>query len=390
MKKYRVTAFTALSILTPLILLSIYRNDNASAEESQTAIPVKTITLTPEPFQPTERFSGFLQSENQTDIRANISGRVISIRKNPGETVREGETLAILAEESIASANTSAAHSVSAARETVDAIKRYYDQKINEAEASLKKTKESERAGDATKKDVSVAEETVASAKKLRDAELSRAESTLVSAQGNELMTQASARDLIIRAPFSGIILRRDINIGSRVFPSDMLFSIASTENYELPISVPVSIARQISAETPLNLFTEESKTPLSGSIDSYAPASSNQTGETLVRIRTRKNENNPLPPIGSFIEAEFPLQEKRDAIVIPASAIVFRYGDPIVFIIREGRAKATGVELGQTIGNRREIISGLQTGDTLVTAGMHLLRENAIISISPEIQESL
>lgn len=383
--KYRIAAIATLSIILIPTLWNFSHNHNASAEETPIAVSVKTMTLTPESFQPTERFSGFLQGENQTDIRANISGAVTSIRKNPGETAQQGEVLAVLTEESITSANASATHSVSAAKETFETIKRYYNQKINEAEAALKKTKESKRSGDATTKDVGVAEEAVASAKRLRDAELSQAEAAIIAAQGSALLAQSSAHNLIIRAPFSGIILRRNITIGSRVFPGDTLFVFASTKNYELPISVPVSIARHVSVGTPLNLLAEESKALLSGIIDSYAPASDDKTGETLVRIRIQKNRNDEIPLIGSFVTAEFPLQEKTSSIVIPTSALVFRYGDPIVFIVEEGHAKIRNVELGQNALDRQEILSGIQTGDTLITAGMHLLREGDAVSISSE-----
>ena len=88
---------------------------------------------------------------------------------------------------------------------------------------------------------------------------------------------------------------------------------------------------------------------------------------------------------MGSFVTAEFPLQEKTSSIVIPTSALVFRYGDPIVFIVEEGHAKIRNVELGQSAGDHREILSGIQTGDTLITAGMHLLREGDAVSISSE-----
>lgn len=383
--KYRISAFATLLILLITTLWSISSNHKASAEETPTATPIKTVTLTPESFQPTERFSGFLQGDNQTDIRTNISGTVTSIQKNPGETAQQGEVIAVLTEESIASANASATHSVSATKETFETIKRYYNQKINEAEATLKKTKESKRSGDATTKDIDVAEEAVASAKRLRDAELSQAEAAIIATQGSELIAQSSAHNLVIRAPFSGTILRRNITLGSRVFPGDILFVFASTKNYELPISVPVSIARHVSVGTPLNLLTEESEAPLSGIIDSYAPASDDKTGETLVRIRIQKNNNDAIPPIGSFVTAEFPLQEKTSSIVIPTSALVFRYGDPIVFIVEEGHAKIRNVELGQSAGDHREILSGIQTGDTLITAGMHLLREGDAVSISSE-----
>lgn len=385
--KHQIAIFASLSIVFSLALWTVYQSHRATAQSKETArtIPVSTVIVTRDSFQPTDSFSGFLRGENQTDLRANISGLVTSIRREPGERVQQGEVLATLSEANIASQNASAALSVSAAENTLDATKRYYNQKINEAEAALKKTKESKLSGDATTKDVHVAEESVASAKRLRDTEISRAEAAVAAAKGGQMISKASESDLIIRAPFSGVVLRRDISIGSRAFPGDTLFALASTENRELSVSVPVSVAKELTINSTVSLKAENGSEPFTGTIDSYAVASDDQTGETRVRIRISSTTNKMLPPVGTFTTVELPLQNIANTIAIPTSAIVFRYGDPIVFIIENGHAIAKTVELGQDSGDHQEIISGLNAGDEIVTAGMHALREGDDVLVSQE-----
>lgn len=73
-------------------------------------------------------------------------------------------------------------------------------------------------------------------------------------------------------------------------------------------------------------------------------------------------------------------LFESREGLGVPSSSILNREGKKVVFVIRDGRAYQTPVTTGFQNGTSTEIVSGLKAGDTVVTEGQTLLRDNLAV----------
>lgn len=384
--------FPSKSLLLPATLvvltagLWLYESSNTKAQTVSSEPkpkPVHVSILSPVEFQPVERFSGFVRGTRQADIRSKTNGTIVSLRKEPGDFVRSGETLAILEANELSAAGQGASFSLDSVRESLHKTRDLYNQKIDEAEANLEKTKENKRNGDATRKDVAIAEETLKSTKKMRDVEVARAESGVTTAQGGTLIADASIKNLTITAPFSGVITSKTASIGSFVSSGTTLYTLASPSDLEIATSVPSRIASNLAQGTPVTVFPEGSNaTAIKGSVFSVARAVSESTGETSVRTRLSKADENTLPILGQYTEVELPAGAPKTTLLIPESSIIRAYDDTFVFTVRDGKAYKRHVALGSTSGDRREILSGLQSGEQLVVEGMHALQENMNVEI--------
>jgi len=69
------------------------------------------------------------------------------------------------------------------------------------------------------------------------------------------------------------------------------------------------------------------------------------------------------------------PIGKARDVISVHKDAVVVRKGRDVVFVIEDGRAKMRNVRLGEGIGGRFEVLSGLNPGDLTVVRGNERLR---------------
>lgn len=340
--------------------------------------PVKIESVSLSSFQSTETFSGFVRGIHQADISAKTSGYIISLLKEPGERVRSGDLLAVLDGHELITSNQSANLILTAALATLDRTEHYTRQQVDAAETSLSKVKDDRERGSATSKDVRVAEDAVRTAKKLRDVENAQATASVAAIQGAEITAKDSLENRFVRAPFSGIISAKHGVIGAFTSPGNTLYSILSPDSLEISISVPLRVATSIQKDTVVSIQPEHSNQQVAGVVFSIAPAGNAATGETIATIRFRDSNDKTTPTIlsGEYASVGFPIEPAREALLIPDSAIVRQYDETFVFTVIDSHAHKQPVKIGGRSGDSREIISGLNPNDTIVTEGMHSLRE--------------
>jgi RND family efflux transporter MFP subunit len=342
--------------------------------------PVHTILVAPTDFQPTEEFSGFIHGTNEANISPKTSGYVVAFLKKPGDHVRFGETLALLDGNALIAQKQSADQNLTAAIHSLNESENYYRQKVDESEAALAKVKADRNAGNANNKDVNLAKEAVQSAQRLRDAQIAQAEASVTAARGGTLVAQALTTDRIIRAPFDGVITAQYSGVGSLVHPGAPLYTLTSPDALEIHVSVPARIVRNIHTDLLVDIQIEHSDHVIQGAITSVAQALNPSTGETMVRVRIPKDAG-VQPFIGQYAHVRFPSALGHQAILIPESAIIRAYDDTFVFVVINHIATKRLVTLGQANENgQREILTGLQLNEQLITEGLQNLQDRMTV----------
>ena len=347
-----------------------------------TPTPVRTAPVSVSSFQPTEVFSGFVRSVNQTDISSKMPGYVVSLLREPGERVRSGDILAVLDGHELVAGNQSASLALTAALAALDRTEQYTRQQVDAAETSLSKVKDDRDRGSATSKDVRVAEDAVRTAKRFRDVTNAQAEASVVAARGSDITAKDSLENRLVRAPFSGIISAKRGSIGTLTSPGNALYTLLSPDNLEVSVSVPLRLATFIKKGTPVSILPEHSDRKVDGVVFSIAPAGNAATGETVATVRLREPgdsaEQSILP--GEYASVEFPIESTREAVFIPDSAVLRQYDETFVFVVNDSQVYRRRITLGHRFGNSREIISGLNTDDVVVTEGLRSLREGMTV----------
>lgn len=198
-----------------------------------------------------------------------------------------------------------------------------------------------------------------------------------------------------IRAPFSGILGIRKVNLGQYLPAGSPVVSNQSLNPIYVNVGVPQQSAAQVHVGRNLRVTTEDvAGKVFAGSVT----AIDSEVDPTTRNIQVQATLSNPegkLRP-GMFVQVEMPLGASRSVIALPASAINYApYGDS-VFVITDlkdptGKAyrgvRQQFVKVEGARGDQVAVISGLNPGQEVVTSGVFKLRNGAAVQVNNKVQ---
>jgi len=339
-----------LSGLIPRLILN-HRIDKLAQE---TAIPEVTILTTKGSDKPVElTLPSSLDAINITPLWARVDGYIKTFLADIGDVVKEGAVLAEIEtpeldqqyEQALAQLNTALAR-LNIAKITADRFANLYQ----EDSESISKQEVDQR-----------------------NADLEAAQTEANSAQANvDRLKQTLAFKHIV-APFDGIIIERNIDIGSLITAGSashhqQLFKIAKTNVMRVFVNVPQrffrSIKNNLEAEVLVSEFPEKI---FKGHVARYAKAL-DPVARTLLTEVHIDNPNYELF-VGLYADVKFLFKPDHIYFTIPTNAVLIRADGPKVAILdKNNTVHFKPVTLGYDHGKMMEITSGLSENDQVIT----------------------
>jgi membrane fusion protein (multidrug efflux system) len=198
-----------------------------------------------------------------------------------------------------------------------------------------------------------------------------------------------------IRAPFSGVLGIRQVNLGQYLAGGDALVTLQSTN----PIYVNFGVPQQSAADIPLGrVIRITAADGGGGGWTGRVTALDSMVDETTRNIQVQATLPNPggkLRP-GMFVQAEVPIGPSQSVVVLPASAINYApYGDSVFVVAdlksEDGRTyrgvRQQLVKLGAARGDQISVLSGVKAGEEVVTSGLFKLRNGAAVQINNSVR---
>ena len=221
------------------------------------------------------------------------------------------------------------------------------------------------------------------------------AEEKQTTAQVGEI--QATIERKTVRAPFSGVLGIRQVNLGQYLAAGDPLVSLQSLDPIYVNFGVPQQDIPRIRVGHRVTIRAGDSGgAEFSGRVTAFDSIVDEATRNVQVQA-TLANSGGTLRP-GMFVQTELSLGSSRTVIALPASAISYApFGDS-VFIVTdlkgENGQSSRGVrqqfvKLGGARGDQIAVISGVTPGDEVVTSGVFKLRNGAAVQINNKVQPS-
>jgi RND family efflux transporter MFP subunit len=201
------------------------------------------------------------------------------------------------------------------------------------------------------------------------------------------LQTELLLGDSELKAPFSGYILSRNIDLGSLVSPSTSAFTIADIGRVKATFGAPDYVLSRVRLDQELTIQTENDAAPIKGRVTSISPSADTRSRIFAIEV-TVNNRDRHLKPgmIASIGLGEPP----HSSISIPLSAVVPFPSEPDHFAVmvaqdRAGTlvAKLRKIQLGATRDNS-VAVEGVQPGEKVVSVGAQLLRDGDPIRVIP------
>lgn len=170
-----------------------------------------------------------------------------------------------------------------------------------------------------------------------------------------------------VRAPFTGTITARKIEVGALAGTATPLFSIADLTVLEIDLHLPERDAATVKIDAEVELELVDGST-FAGKIVRRAPVVDASTGTVKFTVRASAFPANAAP--GAFARARVLVDVRPAAPSLPRGAIFEIEGAPHVYVIDEGKARRRPVELGLVGTDAAEIVSGVGPEDIVVADG--------------------
>ena len=235
-------------------------------------------------------------------------------------------------------------------------------------------------------------------------AEVLRARSNLRGAEARYRQTRKAFEDCSISSPITGYVADKgqEVSIGNYLSPGTPLARIVDLSSLRLEVAVGESIiglieeGAEAKVRTPAACEDEE----FIGRVVAVAAGSDPATGSYPVVIEW-KNECGTRIKSGMSAQVVIEPRETEPTLILPSSSIASRGGDSVVFVARrtadsgdsdtgtsgdttpEMTAEMRKVELGRRLGNKTELISGIEEGDTVILTGISGLSDGDPVEVT-------
>jgi membrane fusion protein, multidrug efflux system len=211
---------------------------------------------------------------------------------------------------------------------------------------------------------------------------------------------QAAIAKKTIRAPFAGRLGIRFVNLGQILGDGDPIVSLQSLDPIYINFQLPQQYLGWVKNGYQVRLTSDvmPGKT-MAGTITTINPEIESNTRSFRIQAMVANKEELLHP--GMYVDVEVVLPAKKEALAIPATAVLYAPYSDSVFIIEESEAEMGGqkgkvlrqqfIRLGERRGDFVEVTSGLAEGDTVASTGVFKLRNGqaAVIdnTLNPEFK---
>ena len=334
--------------------------------------------------------SGYVVARRKAVVSAKIQGRLAELRVEEGSRVREGDILARLESDDYEAQVRRARAQVQQAEAQITSAQA----SIRRAEADLGEARRqvgvNERLSreeilpkdslDASRSRVAVLEAAIGQAR----ADEQRAQASLQQTHADLRYTEALLQNTVIRAPFTGVVVKKMAEVGESVAPippgvnlstsSGAIVALADLETLEVEVDVAEANVSKLTEAQPAEVQVEAFPDKrYKAQLRQVIPTADRTKATVMVKVTILDKDPDLKPEMSAkatFIESRTPADPNApvtSTILVPQRAVVARDGKSHVFEIVDSTAKLVPVTTGATRQDRIVVSSGLTGGETLV-----------------------
>lgn len=321
---------------------------------------VQVLTLAPSEVRDTSEYLGSLLSRQNITVLPQVAGYVRRIHVKPGQKVEAGATLL----EVDSRTETAALDSAQAQQSSAEVNKELARRTFARTEALYK--------------------EGLASAQEMEQgrAQLEASEAAARSAAAQVAQRQVQLQFHAVRAPFAGTVGDVLVRLGDFVGATTPLTTIAQADVLEVSVSLPSERARALKPDTVLEVLDSRGQVLLTSPLFFVAPQADPRT--QLVEVKAAFQNTVGLRP-SELVRARI-VYSKRDALQLPALAVVRLSGQPFAMVVQEKEGKTVVERRPITLGALGEmayvIESGLKQGDRVAVSSLQALRDGMAVKV--------
>jgi RND family efflux transporter MFP subunit len=332
--------------------------------------------------------SGYVTPRRRATVASKITGRVTGVFFDEGMHVPQGFVLATLDDSDVRRALDSA----KADRDTAQASISDFQVQLKFAEIELHRAQQLQASGVQTQEALDTASTNVDSLK----AKIELARVTVLGAVARIGEAQQAVDNCIIRAPFDGIIVSKDAQVGEMVSPISAgggftrtgIATIVDMNSNEIEVDVNEAYIARVLPDQPVTAILDAYPDwQIPSKVRTVIPTADRQKATVKVRISFLKLDPRILPDMGvkvAFLgdEPEHKTGAVSTTVSIPKDAVRDENGSKAVYLVKADHVERRAVKLGIVQGSDQQILAGLIAGDSVVVKGPADLRDGQAVEI--------
>lgn len=206
-----------------------------------------------------------------------------------------------------------------------------------------------------------------AKAREDADRALQRAENEVARLTAALQQAQIGLSDFRITAPFAGTILTRSVDVGDMVDPAQVLMRLADLNPIHVEVEVDETYATVLRIGQRADLQLTGREDVLAGRVAFIANEVDPVTGSLRLKLAF---ETPPKAPTGLTTAVNIRVARDEDALTVPRTALLEGADDgPAVFVLQDGRAIRTPIDIIDWPADRVQVTNGLAEGATIILA---------------------
>ncbi len=355
MKRATRTILTILLIIGIIALIGFVLNKNKQSNNAKTAVvaaqdsnavAVRVDTVKRQILNLDFNANGTFEPNREINFSAEKAGRVVNVFVDEGDYVKAGQTLATVRTDQL----------------SVDLQNN--EANLANAQKDLERYENAFQTGGVTQQ------------------QLDQAKLALENAQARLNVSRINIGDANIRSSINGIVNKRYIEPGAVLAAATQMFNIVDVSKLKLKVTVNENQVATLkvgdNVKITASVFPNESFT---GKITFIAPKADNSLNFPL-EIEVANNPNNQLKA-GMYGTAVFAMPKAQSLIAIPRSAFVGGISSNEVFIAENNStARLHKVVAGRVVGDKVEVLNGLNEGDLVISSGQVNLTDGSKIQV--------
>ena len=316
--------------------------------------------------------TGTLEARVKTTISPRIQERLSEVFVDQGDAVKAGQLLARLDDAELKQQVAVAEAALAAAHATVERVRADEARAravLQQAQLDHKRLAELVASKTASQSEFDKAIESL----RVAEADLTRSQATIAEAQSqvftsekNLLYRREQMAFTEIRSPYDGLITRRDRDPGGVVVPGGSLLQLIATNEIWISAWVDETAMSTLATNQPARvLFQSEPANAFAGAVARLGREADRETREFLVDVRVKSLPTNWT--MGQRAEVFIETGRKSGVLAVPAPFVLWREGQPGVFVNDHGQARWRGLTLGLRGIQTVEVTQGLSAGEQIV-----------------------
>ena len=351
------------------------------------AVEVAVITQAyPSQAQTQLNATGYVVAQRKAAVASKATGRLEWLGVREGSVVREGEVLARLENKDVTATLQQAQANVNLSQANLQ----QGDAEMRDAQRALA------RSADLLKQNFvsAAAHDVVVARVEKAQASISGLKASIAVAQANARAAQVGIDQTLIRAPFDGVVLTKNANVGDVITPLSSasgsqaaVVTMADMNTLEVEADVSEASVGKVKIDQPCEIQLDALPGErFRGSVTRTVPTVDRAKATVNVKVRFIDKDARILPEMSAkvaFLLKETPEGERAPRTVVPPAAVVDRDGKKVVYVVRDGKAVQTVIQTGAAYGEVLEVKQGVKPGDKVVLKPNDKLRDGAAVSVA-------